>query len=446
MHLKRILSILLLAAMVLCLVPASAATYYVYTENGGSLNLRSPEDNKVIGRIPYGAKLETDDKLSTELAAYVTYNGKSGYVKWAFLVKEMPKAKGGKATAKPVGKPAAAVTQRPVQLGEGSVIIQVIGGSVRYASDSAEYQQINYDTPEPVVIKADKKPAYWVIDGIRYDFEPEVPTTITLDNVWEGMTFEAVQKNGQSLTLLSPEDIQLGRTGEALLAEGIHAKLCHLTAKGNGAGGWMDEFDFTDDYTNRATKKKEQGGQVTLRVRSTLPTNKKIAYWLFNDAEVRFNNNVTSFVVRTLNVSMTYEPVPGAAQTAAATKKPGSTKKPTATREPSSVTTRITATPAQRPIRATATPTPAQRPIRATATPTPAQRPIQATATPKIAQRPIRVTATPTPISALKPYHTATPTPGMKNFGDIYSKTVQPVTWVTPTPSPTPYLRPVHRK
>ena len=306
------------------------------------------------------------------------------------------------------------------------------------------------------MIKADKKPAYWVIDGIRYDFEPEAPTTIALDNVWEGMTFEAVQKNGQSVTLLSAEDIQLGRTGEALLAAGVHAKLCLVTAKGNGTGGWMDEFDFTDDYTNRATKKKELGGQVTLRVRSTLPTNKKIAYWLFNDAEVRFNNNVTSFIVRMLNVSMTYEPVSGEAQTAA-TKKPGSTKKPTATREPSSVTTRITATPAQRPIGATATPTPAQRPIRVTATPaqrpirvtatpTPAQRPIRGTATPASVQRPIRVTATPTPISALKPYPTATPTSKVMNFGEIIGHTTIPVVWTTPTPSPTPYLRPIIRR
>ena len=85
------------AALALALVvgccAACAETFYVYTENGKTLNLRSATDNKVIANIPYGTALEPDDALSTETAAYVTYKGESGYVKWKYLVREKPAAR-----------------------------------------------------------------------------------------------------------------------------------------------------------------------------------------------------------------------------------------------------------------------------------------------------------------------------------------------------------------
>ena len=75
----------------LCLLvpalPVQAETWYVYTKNGKTLNLRDEYTNKVIGNIPYGTALEPDPGKSTEKAAYVTYKGISGFVKWEFLQK-----------------------------------------------------------------------------------------------------------------------------------------------------------------------------------------------------------------------------------------------------------------------------------------------------------------------------------------------------------------------
>ena len=88
---KRILYSAAVLALLVCLSSLSVAdTFYVYTENGKTLNLRSATDNKVIANIPYGTALEPDSELSTETAAYVTYKGESGYVKWKYLVKEKP--------------------------------------------------------------------------------------------------------------------------------------------------------------------------------------------------------------------------------------------------------------------------------------------------------------------------------------------------------------------
>ena len=341
MHLKRLAFLLLLTALLLFLIPASAGTYYVYTENGKTLNLRSPVDDSVIGHIPYGTKLETDDHLSTETAAYVTYKGVSGYVKWAFLVKDPPKPRNTSATPAPV--------ENAYPTGQGSITIQAVGCTVGYASGGGAYSEISYDTPVMLKITAAKKPAYWVINGIRYDFEPYIPSSFTLDNAWESMTIEAVMKNQQSSTLLSSDDIQAARTGDRLVVQTVRAKLCHLNAKDYGAGGWITSFDFTDDFTNRATKKNEQGGRVTIRVQAVIPSGKKISYWLFDDAKLDFNTNVTQFIVRDLNVSKLYEPVFGGSTTATVTRAPAAittrpqqtvTESPGTTREPATITTR----------------------------------------------------------------------------------------------------------
>lgn len=81
---NRLIAFLLVVIMLLC-IGAAAETYRVETPNKGTLNLRSVKDNSVIGRIPNGTLLEPDPEKSTETAAYVTYNGKSGYAKWEFL-------------------------------------------------------------------------------------------------------------------------------------------------------------------------------------------------------------------------------------------------------------------------------------------------------------------------------------------------------------------------
>ena len=361
---KKIFTLLCVLVLTLAVFPAQADTYYVYTANGKTLNLRSPIDNSVIGNIPYGTRLETDNARSTEMAAYVTYGGKSGYVKWEFLVKDPPPAR-GKSGASSTPAPAAAPapgTALPTD-GDGDTSIQVFNAYIEYLDvQSGQYSEVlyDYDQPRGVRITANlpggKKAAYWVIDGIRYDFEPDVPKSFTLENVQDSMIIEAVAANGQSTTLLSPSEIQSMRTEDQLLVSAVHSKLCHIKGTKTGAGGWLNNFDFTDDYTNRATKKREDGGQVTIRVRATIPSGKKIQYWLFDDVKIDFSTNVTQFIARTLNVSKTYEPVFNGTAKASATKAPSSNtvntrpSTPTRTPIPNAVNTRpSTPTPTPAP-------------------------------------------------------------------------------------------------
>lgn len=320
MKLSRLLAVL--SVFVLLAVCVQADTWYVYTPNGKTLNLRSPLNNAVIGSIPYGTRLETDNQLSTSTAAYVTWGGLSGFVKWSFLVKDPPPARNaGKASAAP------AVTAVPVAGnllptdGEGAAMIQALGAYIEYTSSkqrTGKFSAVSFNAPVKVKVTADvpknKTIDYWVIDGTRYDFLPWVPTSFTLDNVTGSMIVEAVLKNQSSQTLLSAEAIRQSRTGETLLVKTIHARLCHVKSDLKGAGGWLSSFDFTNDYQNRATKKQETGGQVTVRVKATIPSGKKISYWKFDDVKIDFNKNVTEMIVHTLNVSKTYEPVFGATE------------------------------------------------------------------------------------------------------------------------------------
>ena len=380
MLLKRLMPLLLALSLILIFAPASAGTYYVYTANGKTLNLRSPADNSVIGHIPYGTKLETDDNLSTETAAYVTYKGVSGYVKWEFLVKDPPKPRNSGASQ------TASQPVPPAQTGEGAITVQVIGGTVGYASGGGSYSEISYDIPQKLTVTASKKPAYWVINGVRYDFEPHIPSSFTLDNCWESMTIEAVMKKQASATLLSPQDIQNARTGDRLIVQTIHAKLCHLNAKDYGAGGWITDFDFTDDYMNRATKKQELGGQVTIRVKATIPNGKKISYWLFDEAKIDFNTNVTQFIVRTLNTSKTYEPVFGGSNPSPTREPSAITTRPSATQAPSAVNTRPSAT--REPSSITTRPSVTQEPSSITTRPSATREPTSITTRPSATQAP----------------------------------------------------------
>ena len=91
-RLKKSLLRLLCAVLALCLLTGAALgdTWYVYTKNGKTLNLRSEYDNSVIGYIPFGTPLTPDEEKSTETSAYVTYGGQSGYVRWNYLVRTKP--------------------------------------------------------------------------------------------------------------------------------------------------------------------------------------------------------------------------------------------------------------------------------------------------------------------------------------------------------------------
>lgn len=207
---------------------------------------------------------------------------------------------------------------------------------------------------------------YWVFNGVRYDFE-YVPKYIVVTGLTESVTFEAVAKKGVSDTILTEDEIQESRTGKKLLVKGINAKLCHIKNTKTGAGGYFDEFDFTNDYTNRATGKKEDGGRVTVKV--TAKSGSRYSSWKFNTATLKFSSAVDYFFVRELDVSMTYEPLKGSVQkTATPTRAPNNPAQPVITPTVKKVTTApkvITPTPKPRKV---ITPTPIPRKV---ITPTP---------------------------------------------------------------------------
>lgn len=204
---------------------------------------------------------------------------------------------------------------------------------------------------------------YWVINGSRYDFEP-VPTQIIITGLDYPLTIEAVAKGKKSETLLTEAEIQERRTGETLLVTSKNAQICHVKANGYGAGGWMNEFDFTKDFRNRATEKTEKGGRVTINVQARIPSGKKVSYWELNGVKWSFNRNVEEFAVKYLCQTMEYRAVFGNSK---------ATDKPTKTTAPEQPTVTIAPTTTPRPAR-TPRPLPNITPPRVT-TPTITTRP-----------------------------------------------------------------------
>ena len=336
---KRFFALFLILALLVPVLPARAETWYVYTKNGKTLNLRDENTNKVIGNIPYGTALEPDSSKSTEKAAYVTYKGISGFVKWEFLQKDKPKAR-ARATATPRPNTSGTLYQGGVTAPEldqqtGGFEITALGAYIQFANGSnkgagSKWETLRVTEQDNIVITADvprgKKIDYWVINGVRYDFNEKVKS-IRLTKADADFAFEVVYTKSDSSTLISPQAIQEARTGETLLLKTIHAELCHLTPRDKGAGGWITAFDFTEDYVNRASGEQEDGGQVTARVKATIPKNQKVRGWKFNETELYPNSTVTHFIVRTLNTAMTYEPI--FAKKSSSTKAPPVTDPPT---------------------------------------------------------------------------------------------------------------------
>ena len=320
---KRFLALMLAAALLLSALPLSgvAETYYVYTKNGKTLNLRDEYTNKVIGHIPYGAALEPDPNKSTEISAYVTYKGLSGFAKWEFLQKTPPKAR---ATAAPVNQGVAYDGKNgntPYQGSAGQTSgfeITAQGAYIQYADGNnkgsgQKWETVKISSSDSIVITADvprgKKIDYWVINGVRYDFS-ETVKNIRLTKADSDFEFEVVYTKSSSQSLIAYRDIQAARDDSVIKEiKTIHAQLCHVNERNKGAGGWITSFDFTNDYVNRATGSREDGGQVTARVKATAGKNQKVRGWKFNETELYPNSTVTNFLVRTLNTSMTYEPI-----------------------------------------------------------------------------------------------------------------------------------------
>ena len=118
-----------------------------------------------------------------------------------------------------------------------------------------------------------EKVAYWVINGTKYTFNAEVKS-FTLRELDYSMTVEAVLSSAaMAQTQPTLQEIQQQRTGAGLLAESRDARMAHVNEAHKASGGYFTQFDFTNDFTNKATGKTEQGGRVTLRVSASIPAN-----------------------------------------------------------------------------------------------------------------------------------------------------------------------------
>ncbi len=202
-------------------------------------------------------------------------------------------------------------------IGEAAPLtVKVYGAQVQTATEKGKpsgalTDEVQIGAEGAVIVTASvpqgQKISYWIINGVRYDFTP-VPKQFAVLDIDRDLTIEAVCKGTSPVSLLSEAQIQEARTGEPLKVEGIIARLCHMKNDKKGGGGWIKEFDFTQDYVNRATKKQENGGQVTVMLKANGMDKSRIVGWYFDNMQFRIGN-VKSFVVHHLNTSMVYKPI-----------------------------------------------------------------------------------------------------------------------------------------
>ena len=307
-EMRCILSLML--CLCLCIGTALADTFYVKSDIESPLNLRDENTNEVLITIPADTALEPDGFRSTDLCAYVSYGGYSGLVLWNYLTRVEPGDASEDAQA--------AAAQTPA-LPAGSYTLRTIGAVIQEAETNnkgkgPKLTEMTVTAEDNVIITAQvpkgKKLVYWVINGVRYDFLRTVKwmRMTAFDRSW---TVEAVYKNIKSETLRPLEEILASRTGETCDVKVINGELCHLKSDTKGGGGWIPSFDFTSDYSNRATGAKEQGGQLSAKIRAKIPGGKRVAGWKFFETKIYPVAEVNDFIVRTLDTSMIYEPIFG---------------------------------------------------------------------------------------------------------------------------------------
>ncbi len=98
--LKQILSMALAAVLALAMLTGAAfaeevteeesRTYYVYTENGKGLNVRSAPNGDIIGELNYGEEVKVYGIINDTWAMIHFMNDKPGYVNVRFLIDIKP--------------------------------------------------------------------------------------------------------------------------------------------------------------------------------------------------------------------------------------------------------------------------------------------------------------------------------------------------------------------
>ena len=306
----------LLLILVMCTGTALSDTLYVKTEIESPLSLRDENTNEVLCTIPAGTALEPNGSKSTDLFAYVTYGGYSGYVLWSYLTRNAPgsilQTSLSSRTADNTGTEAPEPESGPYLLKTVGAVIQQAEGNNR--TKGSEMTEMTVTAEDNVIVTAKipkgSKLDYWVINGVRYDFLRTIKwmRITAFDRAW---TIEVVCKKANAETLRSPEEIQAARTGLPLIAKVNKGEMCHIKDGTKGGGGWITSFDFTADYDNRATGAREKGGQLTAKIRASIPKGRRITGWKLDETKFYQPAEVNDFLVRTLDTSMTYEPIFG---------------------------------------------------------------------------------------------------------------------------------------
>ena len=297
------------------------------TVNGASsLNFDAPGTFTAIAALQEGQSVSgwklNGKFLEGETNLFLFFNADGNTVLEAVLT-------GSSGSPAPVTEPAAEPNQEPAAVPARPVHVKAIGAHLQYldakgnaAGDSCTEMLFDETWQNPVThqagtpcvgefrVTADKPHqadiAYWVLNGVRYDFVNTVKF-ITVTELKYDLTIEVVYKNAASQTIKTPDAIQSARTGETLLARCLNAKMGFVSGTSATGGGYFTEFDFTEDYTNKASKQTEKGGRITLKVIADMP--KTVDYWLFNEAKLVFNTDtITHFFVRDLDASMIYIP------------------------------------------------------------------------------------------------------------------------------------------
>ena len=267
---------------------------------------------------------------------YCCYSGKAGKINTEtaplFVTDRSGNRINGNASA-PAATPAPSSNGEEITFApaEGEKILRTIGSVMHFVDKDGNvkgdsFTELNFgeayyntltrktvtdgsvDVKVSAEIPKGKRVAYWVINGAKYTFNTEVKS-FTLREVPYGMVIEAVLSGQTAQTLPTAEEIGQQRTGKTLLVETKSARMSHVNGSQKASGGYFTEFDFTDDYVNKATGETEQGGRVTVRVAASIPEGKLVTYWRFNGARLNFNSDVTAFVVENLAESMLYQPV-----------------------------------------------------------------------------------------------------------------------------------------
>ena len=143
---------------------------------------------------------------------------------------------------------------------------------------------------------------YWMIDGVPFYFSSKV-WFITVEGLDQGMTFEVVYKGETPTT-----DKSSAVLSEALVLSGYNARVQFVNDKREPDGKRFKSVDFTNEYTNLATKETLPGGEISARIESMLPDGKRVVAWEINGVTFRFNIGPRYITVMGLDKAMHFEP------------------------------------------------------------------------------------------------------------------------------------------